>query len=119
MHRILWFDEQVRYGKYPNSGHLSERFEISVRQACRDIEYLTNTLGAPLSYSAKRRGYRYEDQTYVLPALLLTAEDVRMIKDLIIHLEQTAAVFGVTRFLEGSIALLQRIITQLSYDDET
>lgn len=80
MHRILWFDEQVRYGKYPNSGHLSEHFEISVRQACRDIEYLTDTLCAPLVYNPKRRGYHYEDKTYVLPALILTASDIQMIQ---------------------------------------
>jgi hypothetical protein len=59
MHRILWFDEQVRFGKYPNSSHLAERFEISVRQACRDIEYLTDSLRAPLVYNPKRRGYQY------------------------------------------------------------
>lgn len=108
----------IRYGKYPNSGHLSERFEISVRQACRDIEYLTNTLGAPLVYSAKRRGYHYEDRTYVLPALLLTADDVRTMQELIVHLEQTAAVFGVSRFSDGAIGVLRRIIAQLAPDDE-
>lgn len=118
MHRILWFDEQVRYGKYPNSGHLSERFEISIRQACRDIEYLTNTLGAPLAYHAKKRGYHYENQTYVLPALMLTAVDIQLMRDLIVHLEQTAAVFGVSRFSDGAVELLRRIISQLSYEEE-
>ncbi|RAV19275.1 hypothetical protein [Paenibacillus contaminans] len=118
MHRILWFDEQVRYGKYPNSGHLSEHFEISVRQACRDIEYLTNTLSAPLVYNPKKRGYQYEDKTYVLPALMLTASDIQMIQSIIAHLEQTAAVFGATAFSEKAAGLLRRIISQSTYEDE-
>lgn len=117
MHRILWFDEQVRYGKYPNSNHLSEHFEISIRQACRDIEYLTNTLRAPLVYNPKKRGYQYEDKTYVLPALMLTASDIQMIQAIIAHLEQTAAVFGVTSFSDRAVELLRQIISQSSYED--
>jgi predicted DNA-binding transcriptional regulator YafY len=118
MHRILWFDEQVRYGKYPNSNHLSEYFEISVRQACRDIEYLMNTLRAPLVYNPKKRGYQYEDKAYVLPALMLTASDIQMIQAIIAHLEQTAAVFGVTSFSDRAVELLRHIISQTSYEDE-
>jgi predicted DNA-binding transcriptional regulator YafY len=118
LHRILWFDEQVRYGKYPNSSHLSERFEISVRQACRDIEYITNTLGAPLAYNAKHRGYHYEDKTYVLPALMLSASDIETIRALIVHLEQTAAVFGTSSFSDRAVELLRQIMSQLSSDHE-
>jgi predicted DNA-binding transcriptional regulator YafY len=116
MHRILWFDEQVRFGKYPNSSHLAEHFEISVRQACRDIEYLTNSLRAPLVYNPKRRGYQYEDRTYVLPALMLTASDIQVIQDIIRHLEQTAALFGATSFSEKAVGLLQNIISHSSYE---
>jgi len=118
MHRILWFDEQVRFGKYPNSGHLSEHFEISVRQACRDIEYLTNTLCAPLIYNPKRWGYQYEDKTYALPALILTASDIQMIQAIISHLEQTATLFGATAFSEKAVGLLQNIISHSSYEGE-
>lgn len=117
MHRILWFDEQVRYGKYPNSGHLAERFEISVRQACRDIEYMTDSLRAPLTYNAKRRGYQYADRTYALPALMLTASDIQMIRDIISHLEHTASLFGASAFSERAVGLLQQIISQSSMDD--
>jgi len=118
LHRILWFDEQVRYGKYPNSVHLSEQFEISVRQACRDIEYLTHSLGAPLTYNAKRRGYHYEDKTYVLPALMLTASDIDMLRALIEHLEQTAALFGGSGFSDRAVGLLRRLISQFAQEDE-
>ncbi|MBD3918425.1 hypothetical protein H8B09_06630 [Paenibacillus sp. PR3] len=116
MHRILWFDEQVRFGKYPNSNHLAARFEISVRQACRDIEYLTDSLLAPLVYNPKRRGYQYEDRTYSLPALMLTSSDIEMIQGIIRHLEQTAALFGASSFSEKAVGLLHRIISNSSYD---
>jgi predicted DNA-binding transcriptional regulator YafY len=80
MHRIQWFDLQIREGNYPNSGQLADHFEISRRQAQRDIEYLTISLRAPLVYIAKHRGYTYEDKTYVLPQLIMTDDEKRLLK---------------------------------------
>lgn len=56
IHRIQWFDARVRTGRYPSARSLAERFEISHRQAQRDIEYIRDSLGAPLEYVASRRG---------------------------------------------------------------
>ncbi|KKO54523.1 hypothetical protein XI25_06235 [Paenibacillus sp. DMB20] len=83
MHRIHWFDQQIREGKYPNSSILSQQFEISRRQAQRDIEYMETTLLAPLTYIAKHRGYCYEDKTYVLPLLYMTDEEKKVLAYLI------------------------------------
>jgi len=80
IHRIQWFDQQIREERYPNSGQLASRFEISRRQAQRDIEYMESTLRAPLYYDAKRRGYRYEDKTYALPLLYMTEEEKSVLK---------------------------------------
>ncbi|MFD1270611.1 helix-turn-helix transcriptional regulator [Paenibacillus motobuensis] len=80
MHRIHWFDQRIREGKYPNSGHIAEQFEISRRQAQRDIEYMTSSLRAPLLYIARHRGYCYEDKTYVLPHLYMTEEEQKVLK---------------------------------------
>lgn len=71
-HRILWIDGKIRASAYPNCRTIAEQFEISVRQASRDIEYLRDSLGAPLAYSHERRGYRYTDGAFILPAMLLT-----------------------------------------------
>lgn len=79
MHRIYWFDQQVREGKHPNSRLLSQQFEISTRQAQRDIEYMEISLRAPLMYVAKQRGYCYEDNTYLLPLLYMTDEEKRVL----------------------------------------
>ena len=79
MHRILWIDSEIRSNKYPNARKLSEEFEISERQAQRDIEYLRNSLGAPLIYDARQYGYSYEDKTYVLPQIYMTEEQRKVL----------------------------------------
>lgn len=75
MHRIHWFDQRIREGHYPSSKDMALQFEISRRQAQRDIEYMAVSLRAPLLYIAKHRGYSYEDKTYVLPHLYITEEE--------------------------------------------
>lgn len=80
MHRIGWFDQQVRAGAYPNSSRLAKHFEISQRQAARDIEYMMTSLRAPLHYVAKQRGYCYADDAFVLPHLYMTEEEKRVLK---------------------------------------
>ncbi|SDE77581.1 Predicted DNA-binding transcriptional regulator YafY, contains an HTH and WYL domains [Paenibacillus sp. cl6col] len=74
MHRILWFDQEVRSNHFPNCTQLAHQFELSTRQANRDIEYMVNSLGAPLQYDAKKRGYRYTDATFALPSTYITEE---------------------------------------------
>ncbi|KAA8786220.1 putative DNA-binding transcriptional regulator YafY [Paenibacillus sp. 4624] len=105
MHRIHWFDEQIRSGRFPNSGGLAQQFEISRRQAQRDIEYMLNTLRAPLMYVAKYRGYCYEDQTFRLPHLYMTDEEQRVLKYLAhryqhYNYDQSDAVKRVAHLLE-------------------
>lgn len=80
MHRIGWLDQQVRAGAYPNSSLLARQFEISQRQAARDIDYMITSLRAPLKYVAKHRGYCYEDEAFVLPHLYMTDEEKRVLK---------------------------------------
>jgi len=80
MHRIHWFDQRIREGHYPSSKDIALQFEISRRQAQRDIEYLAVSLRAPLLYIAKHRGYCYEDKTYVLPHLYMTEEEKEVLK---------------------------------------
>ena len=57
--RIQWLHEQIRALRYPNAQRLCERFSISRRQGQRDIHFLREELGAPLHYSAERRGFCY------------------------------------------------------------
>ncbi len=70
--RVVWFDREIREGKFPNAVRLSEKFEISLRTAYRDIEFLKYNFDAPLAYDPLRRGFYYTDRNFVLPAILLT-----------------------------------------------
>ncbi len=69
--RIQWFHKMVTDGCYPNSGDVAEKFDISPRQAQRDIEHMRKNLGAPLAYCGSRKGYFYRSSFY-LPAMIST-----------------------------------------------
>ena len=75
LHRIQWIDQRIRAGQYPNCTAIAAQFEISGRQAARDIEYLRDSLGAPIAYSAKHNGYVYKGSEFRLPQLALSVED--------------------------------------------
>lgn len=75
LHRILWIDSQLRADRYPNASRIAEQFEISRRQAARDIEYMRDSLGAPLEFCAEKNGYRYEDGGFALPAVYLSERE--------------------------------------------
>jgi len=75
LHRIQWIDAQIRSKRYPNSRSIAEQFEISTRQASRDIEYLRYSMGAPLEYSTQHNGYYYSSDAFTLPQLFIGEED--------------------------------------------
>lgn len=52
MHRLIWFDSQMRALMYPNCNTPAEKFEISVRQAQRDIDYFKDYQDAPMRKGA-------------------------------------------------------------------
>jgi proteasome accessory factor B len=76
-HRLLELDSRIRGGKYPNALSFSQEWEVSQKTVQRDIEYLRDSLGAPLEYDRIRKGYRYTDKTWFLPALNLSAEELK------------------------------------------
>lgn len=65
--RFLWFHAQIKSGRYPNSRHLAEEFEISGRTAQRDIEFMRDRCNVPLLFDRGRNGYRYTDSTWEIP----------------------------------------------------
>lgn len=75
LHRVQWIDQRIRAGQYPNCTAIAAQFEISRRQAARDIEYLRDSLGAPIDYSAKHNGYLYTAPEFRLPQLALSMEE--------------------------------------------
>src|SRR4030043_1504399 len=74
--RFVWFDNQVRVGKYPNATALAERFEISTKTAQRDIDFMRDRLLCPLDYDSSQRGYCYDDETFSLPMVYLSSDEL-------------------------------------------
>ncbi len=72
--RIQWLHKMIAEFSYPNAMRLSERFNISHRQAQRDVDYLRKTLGAPLAYSAAHKGFYYTTD-FSLPVILTSDHD--------------------------------------------
>ncbi len=75
LHRIQWIDTQIRANRFPNCSRIAEEYCISRRQASRDIEYLRDSMCAPIEYSSKRYGYYYTDTAFVLPGLMVTESE--------------------------------------------
>ena len=72
--RIQWLHKKTANNYYPNAMSLAERFNISHRQAQRDVDYLKKKLGAPLEYSIEHKGYYYSEQ-YSLPLVMSSDND--------------------------------------------
>ncbi|MCK9362887.1 MAG: hypothetical protein M0P74_04740 [Syntrophales bacterium] len=67
----------VASSAFPNSVGLAAHFDISRKQAQRDIEFMRDRLSAPLLYNAGRRGYGYADGSYELPPVWLKEEEIQ------------------------------------------
>ena len=74
--RYLWFHERLKKGRYPKIADLASKFEISRRQAAREIEFMRLFLGAPIEYSTARNGYFYSDDTFQFPGLWVSEEEI-------------------------------------------
>ncbi len=64
--RILFIDRQIRLAGKVTILETVRKFEVSVRQVKRDIEYLRERLQAPLVYDRKLKGYVYEEDYHSL-----------------------------------------------------
>ncbi len=73
--RIQWLHEELVRGTFPNAARLAERFQISRRQAQRDIDFLKKQLGAPLAYDQHIMGYYYT-KGFALPVSVRNENDV-------------------------------------------
>ena len=74
--RFFWFHAQIKAGRYPNTRHLVEEFEITGRTAQRDIEFMRDRFNAPLEYDFRRRGYHYADDSFEIPGHWISEANV-------------------------------------------
>jgi predicted DNA-binding transcriptional regulator YafY len=77
LERIIWIDREIRAGRYPNAHKVQEHFELrSTRVVYDDRKFMMVRLGASIGYSRIRGGWYYTDPNYILPAIMLTREEV-------------------------------------------
>jgi len=74
--RYLWFHSLLKKGKYPKLSDLAKKFEISKRQASREIEFMRLFFDAPIEYSTEDRGYFYSDTKFELPGIWISEEEI-------------------------------------------
>jgi len=74
--RFVWFDDQVRARKYPNASGLADQFEVSAKTAQRDIDFMRDRLLCPLHYDSSQKGYYYDEETFSLPMVYLSSEEL-------------------------------------------
>jgi len=74
--RYYWLHSQIRARQYPNARTLSEKCEISQKQAQRDIEFMRDRLGVPFHFNVIHRGYEYTDAGYELPPVWFNEEEL-------------------------------------------
>jgi predicted DNA-binding transcriptional regulator YafY len=111
--RIYFIDRQIASGKYPNVNTLAKEYEVGTATIYRDIEYMRDMLNAPIEYSAKHRGWYYEEKSFRLPARFAAANDMLalgMAKSLI-------SLYKETPLYEAAQRLLKDITAPMSDDD--
>ena len=123
--RFVWFDGQVRSEKYPNATSLAEEFEISTKTAQRDIDFMRDRLLYPLDYDPSQKGYYYDDETFSLPMIYLSTEELsslliarKMLKDIsggFIGDEISSIVDKITNVLSKHIATGDKIDDTFSF----
>ena len=123
--RFVWFDDQVKGKKFPNATSLAEKFELSTKTAQRDIEFMRDRLLCPLYYDSSQKGYYYDDETFSLPMIYLSSEELsslliarKMLQDIsggFIGDEISSIVDKITNVLSKHIATGDKIDDAFSF----
>jgi len=74
--RYLWFHQRLKKKTFPRLRDLMEKFELSQRQAAREIEHMRLFFYAPIEYSAEKKGYYYEDDSFEFPVPMISEEEI-------------------------------------------
>lgn len=112
LERIIWFDRKLKRRRFPNAAQMAERFEISHKTAQRDICRFRDRFRAPIDYDSVRRGYYYTEETFELPRLPITQEEILSVLIARHLLSQSdggfisEAMFGFARKLQHTAAAL-------------
>jgi predicted DNA-binding transcriptional regulator YafY len=108
--RVYFIDREIASGKFPNTRDLAKGYEKSTASISRDIEFMRDTLNAPIEYDTFHRGYYYSEKYYRVPAAFATAEDMLalgMAKTFLSLYRDTPLYETAKQFMDGISAPLQ------------
>lgn len=74
--RLIFIDQLIRKGAYPNCSSIAREYEVSSRTIMRDIEYMRDMHEAPIEYDHSKRGYYYTEPNYYLKAIDIKESDL-------------------------------------------
>lgn len=72
LERIIHIDREIRAKHYPTADQLAAYFEVSRRTIYEDRAFLIERLGAPIIYDVEHKGWVYANDTWVLPAIMVS-----------------------------------------------
>jgi predicted DNA-binding transcriptional regulator YafY len=70
--RFMELDRLIKEKQYPNCLTFSNKWGVSQKTTQRDIDFLRDQCGAPIAYDRDRKGFYYEDATWMLPSVFLS-----------------------------------------------
>ena len=118
--RYVWFDNQTRQKKYPNASKLAAQFELSVKTAQRDIEFMRDRINCPLLYDKNQKGYFYKNNAFSLPLTYLSPEELTalLFAQKVLHdLSGGKAGDEITAILQKITSILQQNVPDKSVEN--
>jgi predicted DNA-binding transcriptional regulator YafY len=70
--RLVELDQKIRADRYPNCLTFALEWGTSQKTIQRDIDFLRDQMGAPIEYDKEKKGYRYTNKNWFLPAMSIS-----------------------------------------------
>lgn len=64
--------EAIKTGRHPNASALGATLEVCTKTIRRDIEFLRDRMGLPISFDPARNGYHYTEEVDAFPSLQIS-----------------------------------------------
>ena len=74
--RLLELDKRIRQGLYPNCLNFSADWEVSQKTVQRDIDFLRDSLNAPIDYDREKKGFYYTTTQWFMPYISVSEGDL-------------------------------------------
>lgn len=74
--RLLELDKRIRQGQFPNCLNFSADWEVSQKTIQRDIDYLRDSLNAPIDYDREKKGFYYTTTQWFMPSISVSEGDL-------------------------------------------